>query len=280
MPPLRKGIAAIKISATVPDAPAAPTVVLGTGANTTDTFTWVAPASNGAAITKYGYQISTNNGSSYGAEVETAGTTLAINTAYVSTSSKIRVRAFNSVGFGPYSTISTNGTGAWTLGAVSQSQSCSQSCSQGCSCGGCDCGTNNGTQTGTQTGTQSRTCYTWTRSGSTTSIAYNSNGSTPCNAAYGGCGSFGACGSFGGCTSCSGCGSWDYVSQDWGTTTIYDVNGNNGVYMYWYSSAGSYDANNYGSVGCGGYCAALFSVQRCSATGALRYVSGPNCLEC
>lgn len=272
---------------TVPSTPAAATLTAG---DATDTFTWSAPASNGSTITKYGYQVSTDNGSNWysaisgtiNGETETANLSVVLGTQYSLSSYKLRVRAFNNGtngGWSEYSTISASGTGTWTLGAVSQSQSCSQSCSQGCSCGACACGANNGTQTGTQTGTQSRTCYTWTRAGSTTSIAYNSNGSTPCNAVYGGCGSFGPCGSFGACEGCSGCGTVSTVSGTDGQTVY--VGGTAGQDYRTYSSFfGAWAVTNSGGtytwqVGqCGGSCSSqncfVFStsVTQCSTTGA------------
>jgi len=268
MPPLRKGIVAIKISATVPDAVGAITLTAGTGATTTDTFSWSAPASNGAAITKYGYQTTTNNGSTYATEIETGSLSVAIQTAYTTSSYKIRVRAFNSVGWGPYSTISTSGTAAWTLGAVTRTQTCSPF---GCSCGGCACGSNNGTNS---TATQSRTCYTWTRSGNTASSDRNADGTTACSSSYGGC-------SGGTCSSCSGCGSWSRVSGDYGATTICNTGGGGCLFMYWNGSLNEYSYYyNTADVCGGGYCDNFYVVERCSATGALRYTSGPYCIEC
>ena len=202
---------------TVPDAPGKPVMVLGTGASTTDTWTWTAPTTT-AAILEYEYQyylgVTTSNGLSLSRSVS----------GYTTDTFALRARARNASGWGAYTlfnTLEPNPTpasGAWALGAVSNSQSCSQNCSQFCSCGSCNgsipsgsCGSNIGTQTGTQTGTQSRTCYTWTRSGNNESVNYNSNGSTACNVAYGGCGSFGGCGGYGGCTNCEGCGNWEPI---------------------------------------------------------------------
>jgi len=208
----------------VPAAPAAATLTAG---DATDTFTWSAPASNGSTITKYAYQVSTDNGSTWystvdgtlNGETETANLSVALATQYKASSYKLRVRAFNNGtngGFGSYSTISA-GTGVWVLGSGPDSTSCVGVCSQSCSCGGCDsCGTNTGTQTASKTGSQSRTCYTWTRSGSTTSSIRNANGIDACNAAYGDCGSFGACGTFTACGSCSGCGTWNNVTSNYG----------------------------------------------------------------
>ena len=269
MPPLRKGITAIKISATVPDPVGGITLTPGTGSSTVDTFSWSAPASNGAAITKYGYQTTTNSGSTYATEIETASTSVAITTSYTASSYKIRIRAYNSVGWGPYSSISTSGTAAWALGAVTRSQTCS---GFGCSCGACACGSNNGTNS---TATQSRTCYTWTRTGNTTSSDRNSDGTTACSSSYGGC-------SGGTCSSCSGCGTWSRATQNWGSGSICNTGGGSCVPLYWYSGGNEYfySGNPDNVCGCCGWCDAMYVVERCSATGALRYTSGPYCYEC
>lgn len=105
----------------VPSTPSAATLTAG---NTTDTFSWSAPASNGSTITKYGYQVSTDNGSSWydaiggtlNAETETANLSVVLATQYSLSSYKLKVRAFNdgtNGGFGPYSTISSSGTAVW-----------------------------------------------------------------------------------------------------------------------------------------------------------------------
>ena len=105
----------------VPSTPSAATLAAG---NTTDTFNWSAPASNGSTITKYGYQVSTDNGSNWysaiggtlNAETETANLSVVLATQYSLSSYKLRVRAFNSGtngGWSSYSTISSSGTAVW-----------------------------------------------------------------------------------------------------------------------------------------------------------------------
>lgn len=101
---------------TTPSAPATATLTAGTGATTTDTFTWVAPSTNGSAITTYGYQVSTDNGSSWGAEVVSNVLTYGINTAYTTTRYSLRVRAYNSAGWSAYSTNSAQ-TAVWAPNA-------------------------------------------------------------------------------------------------------------------------------------------------------------------
>jgi hypothetical protein len=83
-----------------------------TAGDTTDTFSWSAPNNNGLPITKYGYQTSTDNGSNWSAETETANLSAVINTQYSTSAYKIRIRAFNAAGYGEYSDIST-GTAVW-----------------------------------------------------------------------------------------------------------------------------------------------------------------------
>lgn len=83
-----------------------------TAGDITDTFSWSAPNNNGLPITKYGYQTSTDNGSNWSAETETANLSAVINTQYSTSAYKIRIRAFNAAGYGEYSDIST-GTAVW-----------------------------------------------------------------------------------------------------------------------------------------------------------------------
>jgi hypothetical protein len=116
-----------------------------------------------------------------------------LNTQYSTNSFKIRVRAFNAAGWGEYSNISSSGTTTWSFGSMTDSGTCSPFT---CSCGSCTCGSNTGTNS-TATGT--RTCYRWTRSGSTSGPLRNSNNTANCSTAYTNC-------TGGSCASCSGCG--------------------------------------------------------------------------
>jgi len=168
---------------TVPGTPAAAILTAG---DATDTFTWTAPASNGSTITKYGYQVSTDNGSNWysaiggtlNGETETANLSVALATQYSTNSYKLRVRAFNNGtngGWSSYSTISSSGTAVWVYGTREVTEtdstctdgSCSSSSAASRSCG--TCGTESGTTTGTRTRsrTRVRTDYRYTRLGST-----------------------------------------------------------------------------------------------------------------
>lgn len=225
---------------TVPSTPAPPTLTPG---DATDTFTWVAPASNGSTITKYGYQVSTDNGSTWysaiggtlNGETETANLSAVLATQYSLSSYKLRVRAFNNGsngGWSERSTISSSGTGVWASGGISISNptacpapSCAActgpNCAGGCgscaACGACECGYTSvtgspgsrtsiaGTRAAPTLGTSSRTCYRWTRTGSTASdYIYNQNSTNACSSSYSAC-TAGTCGecSAGSCSGCS-----------------------------------------------------------------------------
>jgi len=279
----------------VPSTPAAPTVSLGTAATTIDTFTWIAPAANGDAITKYGYQTSTDDGATWSAETEQAGLTKGIETAYTTSSYKLRARAFNGAGWGSYSLKSTGGTGAWSSegAAVAHPTACAVPSCSCAACGACtancdSCGTSTITGspgTSTHSGqTNTRTCYRWTRSGNTSSgYSYNQNSTAGCDSAYTGCtgGSCSACTA--GTCGCSSCGTWNNVTSNYGsypssftfagvewaveysstfgqnTAWVYDNSG----YSYQGVFCGSGSSNN-------GFAAHL--LYTCSVTGAQRIV--------
>ena len=303
---LHRGIVASGIAVLVPSAPAAPTVSLGTGATTTDRFTWIAPADNGGAITKYGYQTSTDDGSTWSAETEQAGLTKDIDTAYTTSSYKLRVRAFNSAGWGPYSLKSTGGTGAWTsnTGTDSQSQTdtgCSTgTCSEGCSCGACSCGSNNGTRTRTSTRSRSRSRSTqyWSRTNSNnSSTTYGSFSISDYEWNLGASSTVGwgalSYGDWSGCGSCSGCGSWNITDgsrNDLYGYPQYLQQYTGGDYRWLMSNASwwtdAYSICQYcGNCGyCGGenYTGHFYYVYECSATGERRWVEsyqGCQCLD-
>ena len=98
---------------TVNAVPDAPTSVSGTAGNTQVSLTWVAPTyNNGAAITDYTIQYSSNSGSSWSTFSHAASTATSItvtgltnSTAYI-----FRVAAVNSVGTGSYSANSSSAT--------------------------------------------------------------------------------------------------------------------------------------------------------------------------
>ncbi len=153
----------------VPDQVSTPSLSDGC---TTATFSWTAPENGGLPITKYGWQYSTNGGSTWSSETETVSTSAAIDINNNTNSYVIRVRAFNALGWGPYSAQSSGST-AWTY----ESYTDSASCTDASNCDSC----------GTQSGTKYRTCYRYVRSGCSTTNLLN-------------CGSYGGCNVSGGCS--------------------------------------------------------------------------------
>jgi titin len=89
--------------------PGAPAAVAGVAGNTSASLTWSAPASNGAAITDYSIQYSSNAGSTWVAFSDgTSSSTSAIVTGLTNgTSYTFRVAATNSVGTSAYSAASS-----------------------------------------------------------------------------------------------------------------------------------------------------------------------------
>jgi hypothetical protein len=266
-PNLLPGIVASNVvNATEPATPSPPSV---TNSCTQATFTWTAPADNGAAITKYGYQISTNGGSSWATEVETTSLSVAISNQYSATAYNVRVRAFNSIGWGSYSTASAANT-VWAYSAYNADYGISRGCSAGCFCG---------TQYGTEYGTQSRTCYQWTKAGCT---SLTGQGCTLGGASYSG-----------GCQGMSGCGSFNYVQPGQINYTGYMQQLYGGDYRWISISYGGGWTDAYSVCGpCSGQgancssCGAeyltfsTYDVYQCSSTGEYRYVfTGCYCYE-
>jgi hypothetical protein len=99
--------------------PLSPTVSLSNGC-TTAAWTFSATA-NGRDITKYGYQVSTNNGSTWGAEVETASNTYSRDVSTDEASYVVRVRAYNAAGWSAsYSSQSSATTARANAGTVQE----------------------------------------------------------------------------------------------------------------------------------------------------------------
>ncbi len=143
----------------VPDQVSTPSLSDGCS---TATFSWTAPSNGGLPITKYGWQSSTNDGSTWSAETETVNTSVEINVNYNTNSYVVRVRAFNSLGWGPYSSASSPST-EWIYETRNVTETdtsctdgtCSSTSSTSRSCG--TCGTESGTITGTRTRSRTRT---------------------------------------------------------------------------------------------------------------------------
>ncbi len=176
-----------------------------TAGDATDTFSWSPPQNNGLAITKYGYQTTTNNGSTWSSETEVLSTSAILNTQYSLNSFKIRVRAFNAAGWGEYSNASS-GTVAWTNVTGTDTQTDTVCGPDGCSetdtdtvCGpagcsesqsqNCECGTQSRSRTRTSSRTRTRT-RTSSRTRTRTTQQYTRPGSTSSTITYGSYGAY------------------------------------------------------------------------------------------
>jgi hypothetical protein len=145
-----------------------------TAGDGTDTFSWTAPASNGRDISKYGFQISSDNGSTWrstvngtlNGETEVLTNSATIATQYKESSYKIRVRAYNEGGWGDYSDISTSGTVAWYKGNDNANSYTSQTVSETQACSNVSCG-DCGTQAQQKTRSKEQRKYRFIRTGST-----------------------------------------------------------------------------------------------------------------
>jgi hypothetical protein len=176
-----------------------------TAGDATDTFSWSPPQNNGLAITKYGYQTTTDNGSTWSSETEVLSTSAILNTQYSLSSFKIRVRAFNAAGWGEYSNASS-GTVAWTNVTGTDTQTDTVCGPDGCSetdtdtvCGpagcsesqsqNCECGTQSRSRTRTSSRTRTRT-RTSSRTRTRTTQQYTRPGSTSSTITYGSYGAY------------------------------------------------------------------------------------------
>jgi hypothetical protein len=103
------GTATASTSATPAGSPDAPTAVWGAGGNTEVRVTWTAPASNGAAITDYVVQYSSDSGLTWSTFSDGTSTTASATVTGLTngTSYTFKVSATNSIGTGSYSTASS-----------------------------------------------------------------------------------------------------------------------------------------------------------------------------
>ena len=202
---------------------------------TTATFSWTAPLNGGLSITKYGWQFSTNGGSTWSSETETTSTSASIDVNNNTNSYVVRVRAFNSLGWGPYSSQSAGST-AW----VYEPYTDSASCTSGSNCDSC----------GTQSGIMYRTCYRYVRPNCNTTNLLN-------------CGGYGGCNVSGGCS-----GSW----VEYSTSGTYDGISYTAFTDYLFGITYLRRTNDgTGGCGCDSYYA--WAVYQCSVTGAWRHIA-------
>jgi hypothetical protein len=295
--PLGKGAESVETNAfkpnTVPSTPSAATLTAGDG---TDTFTWVAPASNGSTITKYGYQVSTDNGSTWysaiggtlNGETETTDLSVALTTQYSTSTYKVRVRAFNdgtNGGWGDYSTISTDATVAWYKGDGNVNSYTSQTgySYEECSAVGCStCGT----QARRKTVTREERKYRWYRSGSTAG-PYDVNWT-----AYTQFPSFStvSCADYGVCNTSGG--TWTNINTTFDYASAFNATG-----VRWVSQTDRYgNTYVYDEYNQGGSCSprdcpsgstqwlkfAAYNLEQCSSTGNYRssYVGCAEYVQC
>jgi hypothetical protein len=289
-------ISAGAVPSTIPSVPPTPTIAPADGG---DTINWTAPATGGRAITGYVYKVSTNDGA-FAAEVPVAANVFSYATLnqYSASTFKIQVRAVNDNGTSGFSTVSAN-TVAWAQNSQVQQNpttcpeptcaACSPptcdactapDCSGGCDgCGGtrtATAGTRGASTTGTRgastLGTSTRTCYRWTRDGSTASgYAYAENSTSACGE-YSACtaSTCGACsaGTCGDCSagSCSACSASYYklVPIEGFQYNFFENFLGDGVNWFaMYTAEGFYPSNNpYG--GCGGGQRRVWNLFRCS----------------
>lgn len=271
---------------TVPSTPAVATLTAG---NATDTFTWSAPASNGSTITKYAYQVSTDNGSSWystiggtlNGETETANLSVVLATQYSLSSYKLRVRAFNdgtNGGFGSYSTISSSGTAVWINNTGTDTDTDTACGPAGCSdtenvtetdtetvtetdtdtaCGpagcsesqNCECGTQSRTRTSSRSRTRTRS-RDRTRVRSRTRTRTSSRTRTRSTQFYSRSGSTSSGVTYGSYGAYT-----DYTYSAYSAYGGYSYTGYTAYGAYYYSEYGAYTGYTYGAFGAFGGCA-------------------------
>jgi hypothetical protein len=242
-----------------------------TAGDTTDTFSWSAPNNNGLPITKYGYQTSTDNGSNWSAETETANLSAVINTQYSTSAYKIRIRAFNAAGYGEYSDIST-GTAVWISNTGTETDTDTVCGPAGCSdtenvtetdtenvtetdtdtvCGpegcsqtetqNCECGTQSRSRTRTSSRTRTRTrSRDRTRVRSRTRTRTSSRTRTRSTQFYSRSGSTSSAVTYGSYSAYT-----DYTYSAYGAYGTYSYTEYTGYGSYYYTAYGAYTAYSY-----------------------------------
>lgn len=265
-------------------APDAVGAIILTAGDLIDTFSWSAPANNGAAITKYGYQVSADDGTSWysaiggtlNGESETTNLSIALATQNSTSSYKIRVRAFNNGtngGWGARSEKSTNATVAWVKGDSNANSYTSQTVNDYEECAAAGCSTC-GTQTRRKTRTKEQRKYRWYRAGSTAG-AYDADWTDYTSyAAF----STLSCADYGTCNTAGG--TWVNINTTFDYVTAYNATG-----FYWDAQTDRYGTSYvakhnefYG--GCTpSSCTSqtiwlkfnAYNLEQCSSTGNIRY---------
>lgn len=102
----------------IPKVPAAPATPTATASGNTITVSWVAPDNNGATITSYQIQRADNSAMTTNPVTYTdTASPIAIGSLNYGQAYYVRVRAYNSVGWGPWSAVRTVTTGITVPGA-------------------------------------------------------------------------------------------------------------------------------------------------------------------
>ena len=268
---------AVVVTNIVPAAPTISTVTLGTGASTTDTYSWTAPGANGgSAITTYYFASTVDDGATFiytDIDLLSTAVSKAFDLGYTTAAVKIKVAAVNSLGRGPYSALST-AAGSWgnPSYSINDQVGCPDCAACACpACPACACGTSNSSGSAVQTGskgTRSKTCYQWTRGGNTTVGPYDQGGTTACTAAFGACAGS-TCNCSNGTCACSACGTNSNYINTYNPNVL--NSSNRGYNFYFEVLSGTYvwGSGTSGQIGCnsGSGLAGPSVITYCDATG-------------
>jgi len=223
-------------SGTTANVPSAPSLSM-TDTGTTVDWSWTEPSNGGLAITSYEYSISTNNGAYPGNSGTTSlGYPGSISNTRNISFYKLRVRAVNAAGPGPYSE-SANST-AWAL--TSETRTVSETGqNEACTTVGCGtCGCQSRERSKTRSKNQRKDTYT--RAGTTDVVDWYDTSSYPDWSTV----SFGSCYDVGGCSEVSSANNYSALPEvDWGTA----INTGMIVYVGWYTGGPENQAYRYAS---------------------------------
>ncbi len=221
------------VTANVPSAPS----LSMTDTGTTVDWSWTEPSNGGLAITNYEYSISTNNGTYPGNSSTTSlGYPSSISNTRNTSYYKLKVRAVNAAGPGPYSE-SANST-AWAL--TSETKTVSETGqNEACTSTGCGtCGCQGRERSKTRSKNQRKDTYT--RAGIDDVVDWYDTSSYPEWSTI----SFGSCYNIGSCSETTSNNNYEDLPEvDWGTA----INTGMVVYVGWYTGGPENEAYRYAS---------------------------------